>query len=101
MGSKVVKQAHNAVQHNGDSLSKEVFKGSIASAIVYSGSKVMSIAVKNPVVVFGLGLISGFLIHKYRKDIIASTTKVVDAGKDFVLQQKENLEDLVAETKES
>jgi hypothetical protein len=87
--------------HNGDSLSKEVFKGSIASAIVYSGSKVMSVAIKNPVVVFGLGLVSGFLIHKYRKDIIASTTKVVDAGKDFVLQQKENLEDLVAETKES
>jgi hypothetical protein len=25
----------------------------------------------------------------------------VDAGKDFVLQQKENLEDLVAETKEN
>ena len=86
---------------NGDSLSKEVFKGSIASAIVYSGSKVMSIAVKNPVVVFGLGVVSGSLIHKYRKDIIASTTKVVDAGKDFILQQKENLEDLVAETKES
>ena len=95
MASKTVQKAHNA-----DSLPKEVFKGSIASAIVYSGSKVMSIAVKNPVVVFGLGLVSGFLIHKYRKEIIASTTKVVDAGKDFVLQQKENLEDLVAETKE-
>jgi len=100
MGSKTVKKVHNAVQNNGDSMSKEIFKGSIASAVVYSGSKVMSIAVKNPVVVFGLGLITGFLIHKYRKDIIASTTKVVDAGKDFVLQQKENLEDLVAETKE-
>ncbi|MGB4497585.1 MAG: hypothetical protein WBI40_02700 [Methylococcaceae bacterium] len=100
MGSKTVKHVHNAAK-NGDSMSKEIFKGSIASAVVYSGSKVMSIAVKNPVVVFGLGLVSGFLIHKYRKDIIASTTKVVDAGKDFVLQQKENLEDLVAETKES
>jgi hypothetical protein len=101
MGNKTVKQVHNAVQHNGDSMSKEIFKGSIASAVVYSGSKVMSIAVKNPIVVFGLGVVSGFLIHKYRKDIIASTTKVVDAGKDFVLQQKESLEDLVAETKEN
>ena len=96
-----MKQAHKVMQHNKDSLSKEIFKGSIASAVVYSGSKVMSIAVKNPSVVFGLGVVSGFLIHKYRKDIIASTTKVVDAGKDFVLQQKENLEDLVAETKEN
>ncbi|MDD5227946.1 MAG: hypothetical protein PHN45_11985 [Methylococcales bacterium] len=101
MTSKAVKKVHNTVQHNGDSMSKEIFKGSIASAVVYSGSKVMSVAVKNPVVVFGLGLVSGFLIHKYRKNIIASTTKVVDAGKDFVLQQKENLEDLVAETKEN
>ncbi|MEY2666151.1 MAG: hypothetical protein RLZZ384_322 [Pseudomonadota bacterium] len=96
-----MKHTHKAMQHNKDSLSKEIFKGSIASAVVYSGSKVMSIAVKNPIVVFGLGVVSGFLIHKYRKDIIASTTKVVDAGKDFVLQQKENLEDLVAETKEN
>lgn len=101
MGSKAVKQVHNAVQHSGDSMSKEIFKGSIASAVVYSGSKIMSVAVKNPIVVFGLGLVSGFFIHKYRKNIIASTTKVVDAGKDFVLQQKENLEDLVAETKEN
>ncbi len=99
MGSKTVKHVQNAAK-NGDSMSKEIFKGSIASAVVYSGSKVMSVAVKNPVVVFGLGLVSGFLIHKYRKEIISSTTKVVDAGKDFVLQQKENLEDLVAETKE-
>lgn len=101
MGSKAVKQVHNAAKHSGDSMSKEIFKGSIASAVVYSGSKIMSIAVKNPVVVFGLGLASGFLIHKYRKEIIASTTKVVDVSKDFVLQQKENLEDLVAETKEN
>ena len=101
MGSKTVKQIQHTAKHSGDSMSKEIFKGSIASAVVYSGSKIMSVAVKNPVVVFGLGLVSGFLIHKYRKDIIASTTKVVDAGKDFVLQQKENLEDLVAETKEN
>lgn len=101
MTNKIVKQAHKSIWQEGDSMPKEIFKGSIASAVVYSGSKVMSIAVKNPVVVFGLGLVSGFLIHKYRKDIIASTSKVVDASKDFVLQQKENLEDLVAETKES
>lgn len=101
MGSKTVKHIHDTAKNSGDSMPREIFKGSIASAVVYSGSKIMSIAVKNPIVVFGLGLASGFLIHKYRKEIIASTTKVVDAGKDFVLQQKENLEDLVAETKEN
>jgi uncharacterized membrane protein len=60
----------------------------------------MNKVTKNPVIVFGLGLVAGYMVYKYRKEIIASTTKVVDAGKDFVLQQRENLEDLVAEAKE-
>ena len=60
----------------------------------------MSNVAKHPVLVFGLGLLAGYVVYKYRKEIVSSTTKVVDAGKDFVLQQKENLEDLVAETKE-
>jgi len=55
---------------------------------------------KHPALVFGLGLAVGFFVYKYRKEIISSTTKVVDAGKDFVLQQKETLEDIVAETQE-
>jgi hypothetical protein len=45
-------------------------------------------------------LVAGYLVYKYRKEIISSTTKAVDAGKDFVLQQKENLEDIVAESRE-
>jgi hypothetical protein len=61
----------------------------------------MSNIAKHPVLVFGLGIAAGYLVYKYRKEIIASTTKVVDAGKDFVLQQKENLEDIVAETQEA
>jgi hypothetical protein len=60
----------------------------------------MSNIAKHPVLVFGLGLTAGYLIYKYRKEIISSTTKVVDAGKDFVLQQKETLEDIIAETQE-
>ena len=82
------------------SISKEIVKGSMASATVQSGSKIMSRVAKHPVLVFGLGVVAGYFVYKYRKEIISGTTKVVDAGKDFVLQQKENLEDIVAETKE-
>jgi hypothetical protein len=82
------------------SISSEVLKGSMASATVHSGNKLMKNIAKHPVLVFGLGVVAGYLVYKYRKEIISSTTKVVDAGKDFVLQQKENLEDIVAETKE-
>jgi len=96
-----MKNAHgNNMQHENSSMPKEIFKGSIASAVVYSGSKLMSNVTKHPVLVFGLGIVAGYFVHKYRKEIIANTTKAVDAGRDFVLQQKENLEDIVAETKE-
>jgi hypothetical protein len=54
---------------------------------------------KHPVIVFGLGLIAGYFVYKYRKEIISTAVKAVDAGQDFVLQQKENLEDIVAESK--
>ena len=46
---------------------------------------------KHPVLVFGLGLVAGYLVYKYRKEIVSSTTRAVDAGKDFVLQQKDLL----------
>lgn len=55
---------------------------------------------KNPWVWFGLGVAAGILIHRYRKEIIATAVKVGEKGKDFVLQQKESLEDIVAETQE-
>ncbi|MDO9138910.1 MAG: hypothetical protein Q7U38_01100 [Methylobacter sp.] len=84
-----MKQAHNMT------------KGSVVSStVVHTGKKLMGNVAKHPVLVFGLGLAAGYLVYKYRKEIISSTTKAVDAGKDFVLQQKENLEDIVAESKE-
>jgi hypothetical protein len=77
-----------------------MMKKTMTSATVHSGRRLMSNVTKHPVLVFGLGLAAGYLVYKYRKEIISSTTKVVDAGKDFVLNQKENLEDIIAETKE-
>ena len=60
----------------------------------------MSILAKHPLLVFGLGVAAGYYAHKYRKEIIESATMVGEKGKDFVLNQKENLEDLVAECHE-
>ena len=70
------------------------------AATTYTGRSFMSILTKHPLVVFGLGVVAGYYAHKYRKEIILSATSVTEKGKDFVLQQKENLEDLVAECKE-
>jgi hypothetical protein len=61
----------------------------------------MSLLAKHPVVVFGLGIATGYLIHKYRKEIIGTANDLAEKGKDFVLQQRENLEDLVAESRDT
>lgn len=86
--------------HAGHAMGKQIVKGSMASATVKSGGKLMSKLAKHPVLVFGLGVAAGYVAYKYRKEIASGVGKATDAGKDFVLQQKENLEDIVAETKE-
>lgn len=83
------------------SLGKQVMAGTIATATVNTGGKLMSKITKHPLLVFGLGVVTGVLVYKYRKEIISSATNTIDAGKDFILHQKENLEDIVAEAKEN
>lgn len=86
--------------HTGHTMGKQIIKGSMASASVRSGGKLMGKLVKHPALVFGIGVVAGYVIYKYRKEIVDSVGKATDASKDFVLQQKENLEDIVSETKE-
>ena len=62
---------------------------------------IMSILAKHPVITFSLGLAAGFLIHKYRKEIIGAATGATEKGKEFVLEQKEKLFDAIAETRET
>lgn len=96
-----MKHSHSNHSHRaGHAMGKQIAKGSMASATVGTGSKIVGKFAKHPVLVFGLGVVAGYMIYKYRKEIISNVGKATDASKDFVLQQKENLEDIVAETKE-
>lgn len=74
--------------------------GALASASSHTGRSFMGKIFKHPLVLFGMGVAAGYMIHKYRKEIIASADRMGEMGKDFVLQQRENLEDLVAESRE-
>lgn len=81
-------------------VSNTLIKGAVMSAGAQSGKKIMSTITKHPILLVGIGMAAGYFAHKYRKEIISSVTSAGDKGKDFVLQQKENLEDMVAESKE-
>jgi hypothetical protein len=60
----------------------------------------MSLFSRHPVLTFSLGVTAGYFIHKYRKEIIAAANTACEKGRDFVLEQRENLADMVAETQE-
>jgi hypothetical protein len=61
---------------------------------------IMSLLARHPIITFSLGVAAGYLIHKYRKEIIDAGNAATEKSKEFVLHQKENLGDILAETKE-
>ena len=72
-----------------------------ASTVINTGKGVMTTLARHPLVMFSLGLATGFLVHKYRKEIISAASKTAEQSRDFVLRQKENLKDMIAETQET
>ncbi len=70
-------------------------------AVAVVGKSYLGKLFRHPLVLFGLGVAVGYAVHKYRKDIINAANRAVEQGQDFVQQQRENLEDLVAGNRES
>lgn len=54
---------------------------------------------RNPLVILATGVAAGYLLFRYQKEIVETATKLTGMGKDFIAHQKENLDDLIAETK--
>ncbi len=104
MAHNHTKQAAKHIAQTGldkHELSTNLIKGAVMSAGAQTGKSIMSTITKHPLLLLGIGAAIGYYAHKHRKDIVSSVSSATDKGKDFVLQQKENLEDLVAESKES
>ena len=81
-------------------IAKGVATGVAVSTIVHSGRSLIGTMSRNPLIMFGLGVAVGFFAHKYRKEIVSVSRKAVEESRDFVLRQKEHLEDLIAESQE-
>jgi hypothetical protein len=85
---------------NGELVVKGVATALAAATIIETGKGVVSTLAKQPLVMFGMGLAVGYFTYKYRKEVISITSKTAEQSRDFILQQKENIKDLLAETKE-
>ena len=71
--------------------------GAVVTAGTGAGRSLAGKLIKHPLAWFGLGVAVGYAVHKYRKEIIQSANRAAERSKDFVLQQRENLEDIVAQ----
>lgn len=59
---------------------------------------------RNPLTLLAVGaaggVVAGFLLFKYQKEIVDGLSKASGMGRDFALHQKESLADLMAEAEE-
>lgn len=97
---KAIEQAAQAAACN--PLAHPLAQGSLLAASGLAARRMLPPApglglLRNPVLLFAGGLAAGYLLHKYEKEILAFVAKLGGMGKDFALQQRENLEDLLAE----
>jgi hypothetical protein len=82
------------------SLRQQIVIGAVTTLIVQSGEQIAARVVRQPLLVFGLGMLTGCLVYKNRKLLINASTSAIDSSKKVVLAQKENILDLIAEVRE-
>lgn len=75
--------------------------GMLATTGYLAGRGLLRGFLANPLVLLAAGAAAGYLLHKYEKEIVLAVSKATGAGKDFILHQKENLEDMLEEAKET
>lgn len=72
-----------------------------AAAGLLAGRGLLRAVFANPLVMLTTGVAAGYLVHKYQREIIATAIRTTDMAKDFALEQKEKLSDLIEEAKET
>ena len=84
----------------GDILAKAIVTSVSVSIINHTCKAVFKSLPRHPLIMFGLGITTGYFAHKYRKRLIAVGGQVADESKQFVLRQRENVLDFLAENQE-
>lgn len=84
----------------GDMIAKAIVISVTVSTINHTGKAVLKSLARHPLIVFGLGVTTGYFAHKYRKRLIKAGNQAADEGKQFVLRQRENVLDFLAENQD-
>ena len=72
----------------------------IAATGFAAGRGLLGGLLRNPLVLLAAGVAAGYYLHKHKDEVVLALSKASGMGKDFLLQQKESLADLVEESKE-
>jgi hypothetical protein len=106
MTEEMMKHMPQMMSNAGHAMSTPLAKGAMMAASGFAaGRSLLGFSLlRNPLTLLAAGvaggIAAGFLLHKYEKEIIEGLSKVTGMGKDFALQQQENLNDLMAEAQE-
>jgi hypothetical protein len=84
-------------QSSAELVIKSVATAVAATVIVEAGIGISKSLAKQPIVLFGLGLLTGYISLKYRKEIIAISNHTADQSKEFMMRQKQQLDEFLAE----
>jgi hypothetical protein len=84
----------------GDMIAKALIISVAVSTINHTSKAILRSLTRHPLIVFGLGVTTGYFAHKYRKRIIAVGSQAANESKQFILRQKENVLDFLAENQD-
>lgn len=96
---KLCEQALSAAGHGGHGIGHGAMVAAAGIGAV-AGRGALARLFSSPLVLIAAGAAVGYYGFKYRKEIAAAIAKGTDMGRDMMLNAKENLADLVEETKE-
>lgn len=105
MNEEMMKQMSHSMGQGMGMMSHPVAKGAMIAATGYTAGRALLPGVlRNPLLLLAGGvaggIAAGYLLHKHEKDVIRFVSRAIGMGKDFAAQQRENLDDLIAEAQD-
>jgi hypothetical protein len=92
--------SHGAGSHGGHGLGPQLATGAMIVASSPPGRGALGRLFTHPLVMFALGAAAGYCAYKYRKEIVDAAMRASEMGKDYMMNTRETLEDLMEEAKE-